>query len=58
MYKIKNVTDKARWCQDKLIDAGETIEVKDDIYVKMARLSPKIFEIETINKKVKDNGSK
>ena len=50
MYEIKNILDKPRFCEDKLIKPNESILVDDEKYILSARLSPHIFEVKQTKK--------
>ena len=54
-YKIQNVSDKNRFCEDKLVEAGKDIIVTDEKYVINAKMSPSIFDIREVKKSKKVN---
>lgn len=57
---IKNISDKARFCEDKLILSGESFSTEENKYLVSASKSPELFEIKKTNKKqskVKKDGS-
>lgn len=59
MYKIKNVSDIDRLCEDKLVKSKGYIEVDEEKYVINAMTCKEIFEIEKIKPKrrLKKDGS-
>ena len=51
MYKVTNVSNKARICHDKLLQPNEFIETDKEEYCKCTRLDPHIFVLDEIKKK-------